>query len=140
MMVTTGARGSSVLVDVLLADEARLDVGFGDALRRVAELGTISSAVSASITSVILCIAPCFIRNLMRSTARSVMRLESSWIVIASGMITSRTILSRGCWMPIALSFSRSRLRFERGERALALLLVERVVDRELAALALLVD
>ena len=25
--------------------------------------------------------------------------------------MTSRTILSRGCWMPIALSFSRSRLR-----------------------------
>ncbi len=47
----------------------------------------------------------------MRSTARSVMRLESSWMVMTSGMITSRMTLSRGCWMPACLSFSRSRLR-----------------------------
>ncbi|MGQ0672976.1 MAG: translation initiation factor IF-2 associated domain-containing protein, partial [Hyphomicrobium sp.] len=66
-----------------------------------------------AMTSVILCIAPSFIRNLMRSTARSVIRFESSWIVMTSGMTTTRTILSLGCWMPIALSFSRSRLRFK---------------------------
>ena len=39
---------------------------------------TMISAVSASITSLILCIAPSFIRYLMTSTARSVMRLASS--------------------------------------------------------------
>ena len=53
------------------------------------------------------------------STARSVMRFDSSWMVIASGMTTSRTIFSLGCGMPMALSFSRSRLRLsEASERS----------------------
>ena len=56
----------------------------------------ISCAVSASITSVILCIAPCFISMRITSTARSAMRLASSWMVIASGMITSRISFSFG--------------------------------------------
>ncbi len=60
-------------------------------------------------------------------------------MVMASGMITSRTIFSRGCEIPIALSFSRSRLRLQRGERAFTLLLVEGVVDRQLHALATVV-
>ena len=53
-----------------------------------------SWAVSASITSVIFTIWPCFISSLMTSTARSDMRLASSWMVIVSGIVTSRTIFS----------------------------------------------
>ena len=53
-------------------------------------------AVSASIVSVILCIWPCFISRRMTSTARSDMRFASSWIVIVSGMMTSRMIFSLG--------------------------------------------
>ena len=39
------------------------------------------------------------------------MRLASSWMVITSGMITSRMTLSRGCTTPAWRSFSRSRRR-----------------------------
>ncbi len=39
------------------------------------------------------------------------MRLASSWMVITSGMITSRITLSRGSCTPAWRSFSRSRLR-----------------------------
>ena len=39
MTVTTGGRGDQVVVDVLGADEALFDVGFGDAAHGVAELG-----------------------------------------------------------------------------------------------------
>ena len=56
----------------------------------------INCAVSASITSVILCIAPCFINSRITSTARSDMRLASSWILMASGMTTSRISFSFG--------------------------------------------
>ena len=38
MMVTTGGRGCEVVVHVAGVEEALLDVGFGDALDRVAEL------------------------------------------------------------------------------------------------------
>ena len=67
------------------------------------------------------------------------MRLASSWMVITSGMITSRMTLSRGCTTPAWRSFSRSRRRLQRGQRTLALRLVEGVVDGELDALAPLV-
>ena len=61
---------------------------------------------------------PCFIRNLMTSTARSAMRLASSWTVIVSGMTTSRTIFSRGpCSSVRARSRSRRR-RIEASERS----------------------
>ena len=75
----------------------------------------------------------------MTSTERSVMRLASSWMVITSGMITSRMTLSRGCWMPACLQLLALALAAQRGQRALALRLVEGVVDRELDALAALV-
>lgn len=76
-----------------------------------------SCAVSASITSVILCIAPCFISMRMTSTARSDMRLASSWMVIASGMITSRISFSFGSFE--AWPFSRwVRRRNEAIERS----------------------
>ena len=55
----------------------------------------------------------------MTSTERSVMRLASSWMVITSGMMTSRMTLSRGCTTPAWRSFSRSRRRFsEASERS----------------------
>ena len=55
-----------------------------------------SWAVSASMVSVILSIWPCFIRSLITSTARSAMRLASSWMVMTSGIVTSRTSFSLG--------------------------------------------
>ena len=119
MMVTTGARGcrfSSASVSPpkpssTSASDTRLGVWPNSR--------TMSSAVSASMTSLILCMAPCPISSLMRSTARSVMRLESSWMVITSGMITSRMTLSRGCTTPAWRSFSRSRRRLrEASERS----------------------
>ena len=111
MMVTTGGRDSrcsSVSIwpmkpSSTSASDTRLGVWPNSV--------TISSAVSASITSLILCISPCVISSLMTSTDRSVMRLASSWIVITSGMITSRMTLSRGCCTPARRNFSRSRLR-----------------------------
>ncbi len=36
-MVTTGGRGTRCLVDIRRAEEAFLDIGFGDALHRMAE-------------------------------------------------------------------------------------------------------
>ena len=56
----------------------------------------ISSAVSASMTSPGFMIWPCFIKYLTTSTARSDMRCASSWMVMVSGRMTSRTIFSRG--------------------------------------------
>ena len=53
-----------------------------------------SWAVSESITSVILWIWPCFISMRITSTARSDMRLASSWMVIVSGIVTSRDSFS----------------------------------------------
>ena len=111
MMVTTGGRGSRyssasvwpMKPSSTSASDTRLGVWPNSV--------TISSAVSASITSLILCISPCAISSLMTSTDRSVMRLASSWMVITSGMITSRITLSRGSCTPAWRSFSRSRLR-----------------------------
>ncbi len=51
----------------------------------------ISSAVSASSTSLIVIIAPWRIMNLIMSTARMAIRWARSWTVMASGMTTSRT-------------------------------------------------
>jgi hypothetical protein len=100
MMVTTGARGS------MSSSASAVPVKPSSTSASATRLGvwpnsrTISSAVSASITSVILCIAPWPIKSRITSTARSVMRLARSWMVIASGMITSRMTLSLGCWTP----------------------------------------
>ena len=55
-----------------------------------------SCAVSASIESVIFIICPCFIRIAMTPRAGSAMRLASSWMVITSGIVTSRTSFSLG--------------------------------------------
>jgi hypothetical protein len=50
----------------------------------MAELATISSAVSASIVWLIVAITPMRISALITSAPRSAMRLASSWIVIVS--------------------------------------------------------
>ena len=56
--------------------------------------------MSASITSVILAMWPCFINILMTSTARSDIRLARSWIVMVSGSTTSRRSFSLASWEP----------------------------------------
>ncbi len=72
----------------------------------------------------------------MTSTERSVMRLASSWMVMTSGIDhLAHDLLAR------LLDAHRAQLlalalALQRGQRALALLLVEGVVDGELAALA----
>ena len=94
--VTTGERGS---VSVESSTTSNRPSSTSDAATRLTVWpisSAISCAVSASITSVILCIAPCFISRRMTSTARSDMRLASSWMVIASGIITSRMSFSFG--------------------------------------------
>ncbi len=60
----------------------------------------ISSAVSASSTSVSVTMRPWRIRSLMTSTARSDMRAASSWMVIASGSTISRAIFSLWSCIP----------------------------------------
>src|ERR1700689_4195063 len=94
--VTTGERGS---VSVELSTASNRPSSTSEAATRLTvwpSSSAISCAVSASITSVILCIAPCFISRRMTSTARSDMRLASSWILMASGITTSRISFSFG--------------------------------------------
>src|ERR1700675_4209637 len=94
--VTTGERGS---VSVESSTASNRPSSTSDAATRLTVWpisSAISCAVSASITSVILCIAPCFISRRMTSTARSDMRLASSWMLMASGITTSRINFSFG--------------------------------------------
>ena len=100
---------------------------------------TISSAVSASITSLILCIAPCFISSLMTSTAA----LGHAVGEILDGDRLGDDHLAHDL-VPRLLDAHRLELlalaaALQRGERALALALVEGVGDRELAADAVFV-
>ena len=77
----------------------------------------ISCAVSASIMSLIVAMWPCFISRRMTSTPRSDMRLASSWIVMVSGMMTSRMSFSFGS--SLAWPFRRCvRRRNEATERS----------------------
>ena len=73
----------------------------------------------------------------MTSTPRSAMRLASSWMVMTSGMMTSRWILACA-WGPVICFFWRSCAALQRGKAPLTLLLVKRVGDREPAANAAL--
>src|SRR6478735_2463663 len=94
--VTTGERDS---VSVELSTTSNRPSSTSEAATRLTLWpisSAISCAVSASITSVILCIAPCFINRRMTSTARSDMRLASSWMLMASGITTSRASFSFG--------------------------------------------
>ena len=116
-------------------EQALLDVGFGDALTVWPSSSAMSWAVSASITSVILSIWPCFISSVITSTARSAMRLASSWMVIVSGIVTSRTSFSFCSCRGMACHALRAAA--ERRDRTLALLVgVERRHHGQTAAAA----
>jgi hypothetical protein len=70
-----------------------------------------SSAVSLSITSLIFSIMPWRIMNLMISTPRTAIRLDSSCTVMTSGITTSRLTAACSTPPPRRFSFSRSRAR-----------------------------
>ena len=139
MMVTTGARGSSVPSSSFSpmkpvstsASDTRLGVWPNSC--------TISSAVSASITSLILCIAPCFIRildDVDGALGHAVGQLLDGDDLgdhhFAHDLLARLLNAHRLELLALALAL-------QRGQRALALLLVEGVVDGQLDALALLV-
>src|SRR4029078_6928987 len=86
----------------------------------------------ASITSLIVTIWPCFIRILMTSTARSAMRLASSWMVIASGIVTSRTSFSFGSLLrsPVRRCTRRRNDASERSRTSSAVMAVTSVRRR----------
>src|SRR5213080_2005813 len=89
MMVTTGGRCARLAGS---SGASNKPSSTSDSATRRTECPISSAtswAVSASITSVICTICPCFISSRITSTARSAMRLASSWMVIASGMVTS---------------------------------------------------
>ncbi len=104
---------------------------------------TSNSAVSWSIVWLIVTTISILNSAFTRSAPFSAMRLASSCTVIASGTITSRTCFSRGCDWPAKCARRLLLARtLERGERAGAgaLVVVERAVDGELAAVAAIVD
>ena len=96
MTVTTGARGAACAGSSAASN--RPSSTSASATRRTVWpiSSAISCAVSASITSLICTIWPCCISRRITSTARSDMRLARSEMVIASGMVTSRTSFSFG--------------------------------------------
>src|SRR3984957_9771711 len=117
MTVTTGERVSVSVESSTISNSPSSTSLAATRLTVWPSSSAISWAVSASITSVILCIAPCFISSRMTSTARSDMRLASSWILMASGMTTSRVSFSFGSFD--ACPFSRwVRRRNEAIERS----------------------
>ena len=96
-----------------------VDIAFGNALIRWPNSSTSISAVSASIVWLTVTIMSMLNSAFTRSAPFSAMRLASSWMVIASGTITSRTCFSRGALAPPPWdrrSFSARTL--ERGEAA----------------------
>src|SRR5579883_2551541 len=94
MMVTTGGRGDRSSGLSGMSNRPSSTSAAATRFTVWPSSSATSWAVSASITSVILNICPCFISRRMTSTARSAMRLASSWMVIASGIVTSRTSFS----------------------------------------------
>ena len=134
--VTTGERGS---VSVESSTTSNRPSSTSDAATRLTvwpSSSAISCAVSASITSVILCIAPCFISSRITSTARSDMRLASSWMLMASGMID----LANQLFLRLVRRMSLQALgaAAERGDRTLAHVVgIERGDQRQAAALLL---
>ena len=99
-----------------------------------------SSAVSWSIVSVMVTGVPILNRALTRSAPRSAIRLASSWTVIASGTITSRTCLADGpdCWWAL-FSFSRERRSAARLRAPAVVLAGKGAGDGELAGVAAVV-
>src|SRR3981189_769578 len=96
MMVTTGGRHTRCGGSSDLSNRPSSTSAAATRLTLWPISSATSWAVSASIMSVIFAIVPCFIRRRITSTARSAIRLASSWIVIASGIVTSRTSFSFG--------------------------------------------
>ena len=141
MTVTTGARGASAAGSSAASNTPSSTSASATRLTVWPSSSAMSWAVSASITSLIVAIWPCFIRILMTSTARSAMRLASSWMVIASGIVTSRTSFSFG-----SLLFSEvrrcTRRRNDASERSrtssalIAVTSVRRPRGRSVAVLA----
>ena len=116
MMVTIGGRGTGAPSS---SGRSNRPSSTSDSATRLTEWpisSAMSCAVSASSTSVSVTMRPWRIRSLMTSTARSDMRLASSWMVIASGSTISRAIFS--FWSCAPWPFSRwVRRRNEATER-----------------------
>src|SRR5450755_4446993 len=127
--VTTGERGSVSVESSTISNRPSSTSAAATRLTVWPSSSAISCAVSASITSVILCIAPCFINSRITSTARSDMRLASSWILMASGMITSRMSFSFGSFdaCPFRRWVRRRNDAIERSRTSSALRAVTRV-------------
>ena len=109
MMVTTGARGTSLPTSSLSA--RTMTSSTSDSETRTTlwpNSSTISVAVSASMVSFCVAMMPLVISALTTAATRSAMRLASSVTVMASGICTSRTTLSRSPEWLIILRFSRS--------------------------------
>ncbi len=111
MMVTTGGRALSVSEASTSTD---VSMSMSLSLTRLMlwpNSVTSNSAVSWSMVCVIVTGMPILNSALTRSAPRSAMRLASSWTVIDSGTLTSRTCFCAGpdsMWW--RFSFSRERL------------------------------
>src|SRR5579885_2144257 len=111
MTVTTGARGCSASS---LSSSPRSPTSTSASetrRRRWPNSATTSSAVSASMTWLIVAMTPMRISALITSAPRSAMRLASSWTVIVSGTTTSRTTFAVSCSRWCRRWRSRSRAR-----------------------------
>ncbi len=79
MMVTTGGRDTAFSMSISRSSNRPVSTSASETRFTVwPNSVTTSSAVSASMMSVILCICPSFMRSLMTSTPRSDMRLARS--------------------------------------------------------------
>ena len=104
-------------------EQAFFHVGLGDALDGVAELlGDELGGVGVDHVGDLRASGPASSGSGSRPRARSAMRFASSWMVIVSGMITSRAIFSFGSFCLVALQALDAAA--ERCDRAHALLLV----------------
>ena len=94
MMVTTGGRETCEPASSALSNSPSSTSDSATRLTVWPISSAMICAVSASIVSVILSICPCFISSAITARAGSAMRLASSWMVMNSGIVTSRTSLS----------------------------------------------
>ncbi len=115
MIVTTGGRASRWSSLSGLSNRPSSTSDSATRLTVWPSSSATSCAVSASMTSLIVAIWPCFISSLMTSTARSDMRLASSWMVIVSGRMISRWSLSFcSAWCPLRRWVRRRNAATER--------------------------
>ena len=139
MTVTTAARGASKAGSSATPNSPSSTSDSATRLTVWPSSSANSWAVSASITSLICAMWPCFINSLITSTARSAMRLASSWMVMVSGMVTSRTSFSFGssaAW-PFSRCTRRRNAATERSRSSSALSAVTRVSRPRLFGAAL---